>query len=118
MCGLLLHTGRVDNPVAFYELSAKITGPKLRKPTFWIGAVTAVLILASGTAFGEPAAKKKTTARRKPVYSAERSLTRQAKLARARAALMAHEMATTPLPRYKVDASGDLVPDVRAAAAI
>ena len=31
---------------------------------------------------------------------------------------MAHEMAVTPLPRYKMDASGDLVPDLRAAAAI
>ena len=31
---------------------------------------------------------------------------------------MAREMADTVLPRYKVDASGDLVPDVRAAAAI
>jgi D-alanyl-D-alanine endopeptidase (penicillin-binding protein 7) len=31
---------------------------------------------------------------------------------------MAREIAETPLPRYKVDASGDLVPDVRAAAAI
>ena len=31
---------------------------------------------------------------------------------------MAREMAETALPRYKVDASGDLVPDVRAAAAI
>jgi D-alanyl-D-alanine endopeptidase (penicillin-binding protein 7) len=31
---------------------------------------------------------------------------------------MAREMADTPVPRYKVDASGDLVPDVRAAAAI
>ena len=31
---------------------------------------------------------------------------------------MAREMAETTLPRYKVDASGDLVPDVRAAAAI
>ena len=31
---------------------------------------------------------------------------------------MAREMADTALPRYKVDASGDLVPDVRAAAAI
>ena len=27
-------------------------------------------------------------------------------------------MADTPVPRYKVDASGDLVPDLRAAAAI
>ncbi len=31
---------------------------------------------------------------------------------------MAREIAETTLPRYKVDASGDLVPDVRAAAAI
>lgn len=52
------------------------------------------------------------------MYSAERSLSRKAKLARARAIAMAHEMAVTPLPRYKVDASGDVVPDVRAAAAI
>ena len=40
------------------------------------------------------------------------------KLAQARAAAMAREMADTALPRYKVDASGELVPDVRAAAAI
>src|SRR5436190_9583190 len=40
------------------------------------------------------------------------------KLARARAAATAREMTDTVLPRYKVDASGDLVPDVRAAAAI
>ncbi|MGE3706951.1 MAG: hypothetical protein AB7I13_16885, partial [Vicinamibacterales bacterium] len=31
---------------------------------------------------------------------------------------MAREMAETVVPRYKVDASGDLVPDLRAAAAI
>ena len=31
---------------------------------------------------------------------------------------MAREMAITPLPRYKMDASGDIVPDLRAAAAI
>jgi D-alanyl-D-alanine endopeptidase (penicillin-binding protein 7) len=40
------------------------------------------------------------------------------KLARARAVATAREMADTVLPRYKVDAAGDLVPDVRAAAAI
>jgi serine-type D-Ala-D-Ala endopeptidase (penicillin-binding protein 7) len=120
MCGLLWHTVDDDNGVAVYELSAKIQEPKLiRKSSFWIGATALVLFLGGGVASGEAAAKKKASApRRKPVYSAERSLTRQAKLARARAALMAHEMATTPLPRYKVDASGDLVPDVRAAAAI
>jgi D-alanyl-D-alanine endopeptidase (penicillin-binding protein 7) len=52
------------------------------------------------------------------VYSAERSRSRRAKLARARAVATAREYANTVLPRYKVDASGDLVPDVRAAAAI
>jgi len=36
----------------------------------------------------------------------------------ARAAATAREMADTVTPRYKVDASGDLVPDLRAAAAI
>jgi serine-type D-Ala-D-Ala endopeptidase (penicillin-binding protein 7) len=54
----------------------------------------------------------------RPIYSAERSRTRKAKLAQARAAATAREMADTVLPRFKVDASGDLVPDVRAAAAI
>jgi serine-type D-Ala-D-Ala endopeptidase (penicillin-binding protein 7) len=52
------------------------------------------------------------------VYSAERSASRKSKLARARAVATVREMADTVLPRYKVDASGDLVPDVRAAAAI
>jgi D-alanyl-D-alanine endopeptidase (penicillin-binding protein 7) len=51
-------------------------------------------------------------------YSAARSQSRKMKLARARAVVMAREMADTVLPRYKVDAGGDLVPDVHAAAAI
>jgi D-alanyl-D-alanine endopeptidase (penicillin-binding protein 7) len=55
---------------------------------------------------------------KKALYSAQRSLTRRAKLARARAIATAREMADTVLPRYKIDASGELVPDVRAAAAI
>lgn len=38
--------------------------------------------------------------------------------ARSRAAAMAREMAETVVPRYKVDASGELVPDLRAEAAI
>jgi D-alanyl-D-alanine endopeptidase (penicillin-binding protein 7) len=97
--------------------------PKLTvKPSFWIGPLAIALFLGAGTASGEAAAKKATAktkaAPKTRLYSVERSLTRQAKLARARAALMAHETAVTPLPRYKVDASGDLVPDVRAAAAI
>jgi D-alanyl-D-alanine endopeptidase (penicillin-binding protein 7) len=53
-----------------------------------------------------------------PAYSAGRLLSRKAKLARARAVATAGETAATVLPRYRIDAGGDLVPDVRAAAAI
>jgi D-alanyl-D-alanine endopeptidase (penicillin-binding protein 7) len=60
----------------------------------------------------------KPAAKRRPVYSASRSKSRKAALARARATATAREIANTVLPRYKVDASGDLVPDLRAAAAI
>jgi D-alanyl-D-alanine endopeptidase (penicillin-binding protein 7) len=64
---------------------------------------------------------------RKPAYSASASNARKARLARARAAARAREMGRmralralqeAMTPRYKTDASGDLVPDVRAAAAI
>jgi D-alanyl-D-alanine endopeptidase (penicillin-binding protein 7) len=53
--------------------------------------------------------KKSSTVRRAP--------SRQAS-PRARAAATTREMADTVVPRYKVDASGELVPDVHAAAAI
>lgn len=46
------------------------------------------------------------------------TLARKAALARRRAVATVREEATTIVPRYKVDASGDLVPDLRAAAAI
>jgi len=55
---------------------------------------------------------------KRTLYSAERSLTRKATLARARAIATSREMAETALPRYKADANGELVPDVHAAAAI
>jgi D-alanyl-D-alanine endopeptidase (penicillin-binding protein 7) len=58
-----------------------------------------------------------STPPKRTLYSAERSLTRKATLARARANVVAREMAE-PLPRYKMDAAGELVPDIRAAAAI
>ena len=57
-------------------------------------------------------------------YSAKASSARKARLERARAAARAREQArikalqVAMTPRYKTDASGDLVPDVRAAAAI
>ena len=68
-------------------------------------------------------ARKKTPAKR--TYSASTARARKARLARARAAARAREAARVAAlreamtPRYKTDAvTGDLVPDVRAAAAI
>jgi D-alanyl-D-alanine endopeptidase (penicillin-binding protein 7) len=71
---------------------------------------------------GQTRSTTKTVARSKakptPAYSAARSKSRRSKLASARASAMIREMAADTLPRYKVDASGELVPDLRAAAAI
>ena len=101
-----------------------------RKTVFWIGQLALVGLISIGQAPADAATKTRsrkssaarvTNARPAPkatAYSAERSESRKLKLARARAVAMAREMADTALPRYKVDASGDLVPDVRAAAAI
>src|ERR1051326_6409918 len=96
------------------------------KGTAFFGVAVVSVLLGAGTSYAEttpekPAAKSTAaaTAKKPPkkLYSAERSLTRQAKLARARAVAEAREMASNA-PHYKMDASGDLVPDVRAAAAI
>ena len=93
-----------------------------KKPIFWIAFLALAGLCVSGVSPAEAATKRararviRSTSR--PLYSPQRSLTRKAKLARARAIAMAREMAATPLPRYKVDAAGETVPDVRAAAAI
>lgn len=61
---------------------------------------------------------------RKPAYSASASKARKARLARARAAARMREvqrmaaLKEAMTPRYKTDANGELVPDIRAAAAI
>jgi D-alanyl-D-alanine endopeptidase (penicillin-binding protein 7) len=98
----------------------------IRKTVFCVGS----FVLAGLIGIGSPAdaatkapVKTKSTAKaaaakRATAYSAERSQSRKTKLAIARARATAREMADTVLPRYKVDASGGLVPDVRAAAAI
>jgi D-alanyl-D-alanine endopeptidase (penicillin-binding protein 7) len=68
-------------------------------------------------AAAKPAPKPAATTapKRTPLISPTRSLTKQATANRARAVAAD---ADTAVPRYKVDAAGDLVPDVRAAAAI
>jgi D-alanyl-D-alanine endopeptidase (penicillin-binding protein 7) len=86
-----------------------------RKSFFWIAPAALLSLVSIGTTSADAAPAR---AHSKRVYSAARAQTRKAKLAQARAVAMAREIADTVLPRYKVDASGDLVPDVRAAAAI
>jgi D-alanyl-D-alanine endopeptidase (penicillin-binding protein 7) len=77
-------------------------------------------IAASGQS--APARSKKTV--RPAAYSAKTSRARKARLTRARAAARAREQARlralqeAMTPRYKTDATGVLVPDIRAAAAI
>lgn len=132
-----------DNPLALYELSAtllfafaprqKLKGIQVsRKSLFWIGPVALLGLVSIGVGPSDAATRKSTarstaraaaakpapSATKRSLYSAQRSLTRRARLARARAVAMAREIADTVLPRYKVDASGEMVPDVRAAAAI
>ena len=85
------------------------------------------LALPSGVDAGQRAkttssARKST--QKKPTYSKSASQARKARLARARAAARAREQARlrqlqeAMTPRFKTDATGSLVPDVRAAAAM
>jgi D-alanyl-D-alanine endopeptidase (penicillin-binding protein 7) len=93
----------------------------------------AVCVPPTADAAQKTARKKTTTATarksapraaRTPAYSASASRARKARLARARAAARAREASRmralheAMTPRYKTDANGDLVPDIRAAAAI
>jgi D-alanyl-D-alanine endopeptidase (penicillin-binding protein 7) len=64
----------------------------------------------------KPQVTRKTSVKKPaPRYSAKASRARRARLARARAARLFHD---TPIPRFKTDSNGDVVPDVHAAAAI
>ena len=94
----------------------------INKSGFWIGALVIASLLGASTAPAEAAPAKKKTTRattsQARLVASNRSLNRKARSARARAIAMAREIAVTPLPRYKMDAAGDMVPDLRAAAAI
>ena len=61
---------------------------------------------------------KKITLKKSRRYSATASRARRAKLARARAAVRAQQVREAQVPRFKMDDTGALVPDIRAAAAI
>jgi serine-type D-Ala-D-Ala endopeptidase (penicillin-binding protein 7) len=69
-------------------------------------------VSSTGPAVGKAPAK---TAGR---YSASSSRARRARLRQARAAAKARELTVARTPKFKIDESGDLVPDVRAEAAL
>ena len=101
---------------------------RLIRPLYVIRLLALLLVpgVWVATAAAEPAARRSTTHVRdkKPTYSATASKARQARLAKARLVARAREQARVRAlqeamtPRYKTDATGALVPDVRAAAAI
>ena len=66
------------------------------------------------TSSSKKISSKKKTSR----YSAKKARARRARLARARAAARAQQVREAQVPRFKMDDSGALVPDIRAAAAI
>jgi serine-type D-Ala-D-Ala endopeptidase (penicillin-binding protein 7) len=104
---------------------------RLKRPANVVRALALLLGLGVGLSAAIPAeaaprrsTRSRSSVVRKPVYSAAASKARRARLARARAAARAREQARhralreAMTPRYKTDATGAVVPDVRAAAAI
>jgi len=91
-----------------------------RKPIFWIGHLALVVFVCTA---GVPTASAQTTSKSAKRASSAKSATRSTARrpttpAQRRAVATAQEMADTVVPRYKVDAGGNLVPDLRAAAGI
>jgi D-alanyl-D-alanine carboxypeptidase len=98
----------------------------LRKINFWIGSLAVASLVSFGLSTADAQTTRSTTQKRSAASSTtvrKKAATRSTvsskqRSAIARAVATAREMADTVTPRYKVDASGDLVPDLRAAAAI
>jgi D-alanyl-D-alanine endopeptidase (penicillin-binding protein 7) len=73
---------------------------------------------ARASAAVKPVSAKAPVKKKKRGYSAAASRSRKARLARARAAARARQWREAQEPKFKLSDSGELVPDVRAAAAI
>jgi D-alanyl-D-alanine endopeptidase (penicillin-binding protein 7) len=96
--------------VAVAVLGIGLAGPAV-EDAFAAGSSTAPQAVELRVAAKSPAKKKKG-------YSAAASRSRRARLARARAAARARQWNEVQQPKFKLSDSGELVPDVRAAAAI
>ena len=126
---------RLIRPVSILRVSALLLGLAVCLPPTADAATqtttrkktTTRTASATQKASTAPAQSQTTTtssAARTPAYSASASQARKARLARARAAARTREISRmravqeVMTPRYKTDVNGELVPDVRAAAAI
>ena len=91
-----------------------------KKPFFWIGhlALAGVVCLSGASVVSAQTPPKPTAKRAVSSRPAAKPAVRRPTAAQRRATATALEMADTVVPRYKVDAGGNLVPDLRAAAAI
>jgi serine-type D-Ala-D-Ala endopeptidase (penicillin-binding protein 7) len=107
---------RVNSPLAVTRAAVLLLGLGLCLP-----------VTAEAQSSGTRSKSSVQSRAKKPTYSASASRARKARLARARAAAHAREqtrlrhlraLQEAMTPRYKTDAAGSLVPDVRAAAAI
>ncbi len=114
---------RLIRPVSLVRLSALLLGVSV----FLAPAADAATKTTRKKSATRTTSAQSTTApkvARTPAYSASASQARKARLARARAAARTREISRmralrdAMTPRYKTDASGALVPDIRAAAAI
>ena len=129
----LIRTRNAVSVLALIVVLGVGASPAAAEATVAHAATTAnstVPSLQSGTTEStkkKAAARQGAQATKKPTYSSQTSAARQARLTRARAATRAREQSrlkalqalqVAMTPRYKTDASGALVPDVRAAAAI
>lgn len=113
---------RLIRPLYVIRLAALLLGASICVPT----VAQAQATRKPATSKSAPAAKRPVA--KKPAYSASSAQARRARLARARAAARAREAARVRAanaalkeamtPRFKTDASGSRVPDLRAAAAI
>ncbi|HMD34788.1 MAG TPA: serine hydrolase [Vicinamibacterales bacterium] len=94
-----------------------------RTRIFWAGPLALLCLVSFGSGPADAQTRdtsaNRSSAKKSTAYSAARSQTRKTKLAQARAVATAREMAATVLPRYTVDpGTGELIPDLRAEAAI
>ena len=90
-----------------------------------VAELAAAATTKTSGASGTRATTKSSTTRRattkkkkRATYSRRRASSRRARLARARAARYARDMRRLATPQFKTDENGQLVPDVRAAAAV